>query len=86
MSGIPWNKEAVYNYFSAAPYYWNRKIVDQEIFGRYSKSYSNWGWFDTRTIMQYHIPQDFIMPNNYGIQWNTCLSLYDKEGIQAIYS
>jgi serralysin len=82
--GLPWNKEAVYYYFSSAPYYWNKEIVDHEIFERYSRSYSN-SFLDPRSIMNYHIPQEFIMSNALEIGWNTNLSSGDQEIIRTIY-
>jgi uncharacterized membrane protein len=35
--------------------------------------------------MAYHIPQEFIMPNNFSILWNTYLSQADKQIINAVY-
>ena len=84
LDGIPWNKEAVYNCFSSAPHYWNREMVDQEIFERYSRSYSN-SFLDQRSIMNYHIPQVFLMPNAIEIPWSTDLSAEDIRVIKTMY-
>jgi serralysin len=82
---IPWNKEVVYNYFSSAPYYWNREMVDHEIFQRYSRSYSNGPIFDPYSIMTYNIPREFLLGGYHGIQGPSYLSSYDQEGIRKMY-
>lgn len=80
---IPWDKEKVYEYF-ARTNGWDRGMVDNNIFRRYSANETIFSDFDKDSIMIYAIPNELTI-GNYEIGWNTKLSNIDKESISKMY-
>lgn len=83
-AGIPWDKEAVYNYYMGPPNNWTRSQVDFNLFQRYSADITQFSQFDTHSIMLYSIPNQFTI-GDYQVGWNTHLSATDKEFVGAVY-
>ena len=79
---IPWNKQAVYDYYARQG--WSKADVDHNIFKRYSESETQFSQFDTKSIMLYPIPNSLTI-GNYSVGLNTDLSVTDKEFIGIIY-
>ena len=84
-AGIPWNKEAVYNYYMGPPNNWPREQVDNNLFRRYSENITNFTNFDSNSIMLYPIPAEFTT-NGVAIGGrNSQLSQLDKQFMEQQY-
>ncbi len=81
---IPWNKDAVYKYFSGAPNYWSKDKVDSNIFNTYSQNQTNSGNYDKASIMHYFFP-DGLTTDGSTFTQNSVLSDNDKSFISQIY-
>jgi serralysin len=79
---IPWDKPKVYEYYAKSG--WNRELVDANLFGRYSKTITNFTKYDEKSIMLYAIPNELTI-GDFEVGWNTQLSDIDKEFIQQQY-
>ncbi len=82
LSDIKWNKPVVYAYYLQYEG-WNKKMVDQQVFGRYSVSMTN-RKYDPLSIMHYPIPADFTS-DGYAVGENDDLSESDKKLIAELY-
>lgn len=80
---IPWDKEKVYIYYWETNG-WNRDMVDNNIFRKYSRSETNFTNFDRDSIMLYPIPEELTI-GNFQVGFNTKLSNNDKEFISKMY-
>jgi len=83
-AGIPWNKPAVYEFYSGPPNYWSKQQVDTNIFERYSEEITQFSRFDRKSIMLYPIPLALTL-DGFEIGWNNKLSATDKRYIAALY-
>lgn len=83
-TNIPWDKEAVYDYYQGPPNYWTRDQVDINIFTRYAADITQFSDFDPRSIMLYPIPNQLTI-GDYEIGWNKVLSETDKRYIGVLY-
>jgi hypothetical protein len=81
---IPWDREAVYDYYAGPPNYWSRQQVDHNIFQRYSHDQANSSEFDPASIMLYPIPSQFTN-GNFTVGWNRTLSATDRAFISQLY-
>ncbi|KAF4452084.1 metalloprotease protein [Fusarium austroafricanum] len=81
--GIPWNKEAAYNYYMATNN-WTREDVERNIFDYYSFTMSRISDLDTKSIMIYPIPKS-LTTNGFFTDWNNQLSDDDKKFISGVY-
>jgi len=81
---IPWNKEAVYRYYSGPPNNWSRAKVDHNVFRTYSKTITQFSAFDRESIMLYAIPNEFTI-GDFEVGWNRVLSGTDKEYVGVMY-
>lgn len=84
-SGIPWNKEAVYQYYMGPPNNWTKQDVDNNLFNRYSKTITNFTNFDDKSIMLYPIPKQFTTTGIAIGGRNSILSELDKNFIYQQY-
>ncbi|KAK4163906.1 hypothetical protein QBC43DRAFT_344879 [Cladorrhinum sp. PSN259] len=82
-SGIPWNKTAVYEYYLRTNG-WDKAQVDNNLFGLYASSTTQFSAFDEKSIMLYAIPPE-LTTNGYSVGWNTALSPTDKSFIGTAY-
>ncbi len=83
-AGIPWDKEAVYRYYSGPPNNWDRATIDRNIFARYSESITQFSEFDRQSIMLYAIPNELTV-GDWSVGWNKALSATDKRFIAEQY-
>jgi serralysin len=84
-AGIPWNKEAVYEYYMGPPNNWTKDDVDNNLFRRYSKTITNFTNFDDGSIMLYPIPAEFTTTGIAIGGNNSILSDLDKNFMQQQY-
>lgn len=82
--GIPWNKEAVYDYYGGPPNNWTREQVDVNLFDTYDETMVNFSGFDAESIMLYPIPNEFT-EGDFEVGWNTKLSATDMRWIGLAY-
>jgi serralysin len=80
--GIPWDKEKAYAHYGRQG--WTRDEVDQQVFGKYSTTVTQFSGFDTNSIMMYPIPEDITI-GDFAVGWNRKLSDTDKEFIARLY-
>ncbi len=83
-TNIPWDKEAVYDYYQGPPNYWTREQVDLNIFTRYGADITQFSDFDPQSIMLYPIPNELTL-GDYEVGWNRVLSDTDKKFVAALY-
>jgi hypothetical protein len=81
---IPWNREAVYEYYAGPPNYWSVEQVNTNIFQRYEHDQANSSAFDPASIMLYPIPPEFSN-GKLSVGWNRTLSAIDREYIRLLY-
>lgn len=81
---IPWDREAVYQYYGGPPNYWSRADVDRNLFRKYERTISQFSQFDPDSIMLYPIPNSLTM-GDYEVGWNTVLSPTDTRFIAVAY-
>jgi hypothetical protein len=81
---IPWDKEAVYEFYMGAPNFWTRDQVDVNLFTRYSADITQFSEFDAHSIMLYPIPNQFTI-GDFEVGWNQVLSDTDKQFIATLY-
>ena len=81
---IPWDKPAVYAYYAAAPNYWSKADVDNNLFAKYSTTQTNYSAYDPNSIMHYAVPNELTI-GDFEVGWNTVLSPTDKSFIASIY-
>jgi hypothetical protein len=83
-AGIPWDKEAVYSYYTGPPNNWTKAQVDHNLFRKYSASITQFSEFDPASIMLYSIPNAFTV-GDFEVGWNRVLSATDREFIGVMY-
>jgi serralysin len=83
-TNIPWDEEAVYQYYEGPPNNWTKEQVDQNIFRHYSKTITNFTSFDKNSIMLYAIPNS-LTKGDYEVDFNRTLSEMDKKFIKEMY-
>lgn len=81
---IPWDKEAVYQYYSGPPNYWSREQTDRNLFLTYDRDKTQFSRFDKDSIMLYPVEQRFTI-GDFSVGWNKQLSQLDKEFIGQQY-
>ena len=81
---IPWNKEAVYDYYAGPPNNWTRMQTDINLFTRYSATLTQFSQFDPESIMLYPIPNEFTI-GDFEVGWNRVLSSADKQFVATLY-
>lgn len=84
VADIPWDKQAVYDYYTGPPNNWTRKQVDHNIFDKYKKHDVRNTKFDPESIMQYPVPKEFTTDGS-SIGYNYYLSDKDKKFIARVY-
>ena len=87
-SGIDWDEDAVYRYFSGAPNYWDRQTIDWNILRKLSPQEVEGSPWDPDSIMQYAFPAGVIVsPSEYrnGLNPQPGLSAIDKDQVRLFY-
>jgi len=82
-SSINWNKPVVYQYYKNK-FDWNKNVVNDNIFLKYTGKRTQYTKYDPDSIMHYSIPAAFTLDNSF-VGWNTNLSQKDKEFIKKLY-
>ena len=82
--GIPWNRQAVYDYYAGPPNHWSKEQVDINLFLAYSGEQRQFTAFDPMSIMLYPIPSA-LTHGGFEVGWNVCLSETDKRFIAERY-
>lgn len=83
-ASIPWDREAVYEYYAGPPNFWSPEQVEHNIFDRYNYAQANASAFDPASIMLYPIPPEFTR-GKLTVGWNRTLSKTDCEFIRHLY-
>jgi hypothetical protein len=84
-AGIPWNKQAVYDYLMGPPNNWPKEQIDLNLFEKYNRTITQYSEFDPKSIMIYPIPKEFTTDGSeYGMN-NKELSDTDKKFIGLMY-
>jgi hypothetical protein len=81
---IPWDRQAVYEFYSGPPNYWTPAQIEQNLFARYTHAQSNSSAFDPASIMLYPIPPQFTN-GKLSVGWNRVLSATDRAFIRQVY-
>jgi len=84
-ANIPWDRAAVYAYFTGPPNNWTREQVDHNLFDRYSSNITNFTNLDPKSIMLYPIPAQFTTNHQAIGGRNNDLSDTDKSFIGTQY-
>jgi hypothetical protein len=84
VADIPWDRDAVYDFYAGPPNFWNRAQVDHNIFQRYRHDQANASTFDPASIMLYPIPPEFTH-GKVSVGWNRTLSATDRTHIAQLY-
>ncbi len=74
---IPWDKEAVYDYYAQPPNNWSSEQVDVNLFQKYDRNLLNYSAFDPASIMLYPI-LNALTVGDWEVGWNAQLSAQDK--------
>ncbi|KAF3282749.1 hypothetical protein TWF970_001487 [Orbilia oligospora] len=86
-SSIPWNEEAVYDFYQRTNG-WDRAKTCHNVLRKYDRNtISQFSEFDPKSIMIYTIDESVLLPGNsrFVTSWNTRLSATDKEFIGKLY-
>lgn len=85
-SEIVWNRQAVINYFSGSPNYWDIETIEFNILRRYSGAKTQFSHtaFDHKSIMVYPIAKEWTN-DGYAVTMNSFLSQADKDFIRNLY-
>ena len=83
-AGIPWNTDAVYEYFMGPPNNWTKEDVDNNLLNKYAKDMTNFSQYDKASIMHYPISKDLTL-GGFEVGWNTEASATDKEFMSSMY-
>ncbi len=81
---IPWDKEAVFEYYSGPPNNWDRAKTEHNLFRKYSADISQFSEFDKESIMLYSIPNQFTI-GDFEVGFNRELSDTDKNFVGILY-
>jgi|GEM_PF-292936 len=81
---IPWDKEAVYEFYGAPPNNWSRNQVDINFFTRYAADITQYSDFDRESIMLYPIDNRFT-EGDFAVGWNRELTEQDKRFMSSLY-
>ena len=83
-AAINWDKEKVYAYYAMAPNNWNRAMVDQNIFTKFSTTTTNYSTYDRLSIMHYRFPPELTVDGNSS-PVNNNFSAMDQQYARLIY-
>src|SRR5689334_4613018 len=83
-AGIPWDRDAVFRYYTGPPNNWTRAQVETNLFQRYSATQTQFSAFDTKSIMLYPVDNALTL-GDFEIGWNKKMSDMDKQFIGVAY-
>lgn len=83
VSGIQWNKEAVYKDIMESNG-WTKEQIDYNLFQQIATSYTNGTKYDNKSVMHYYIKSNWTF-DGYSVKSNYTLSEGDKELARIAY-
>lgn len=85
IQGIPWNEQAVLQFYEGPPNNWSESQVRENVLKKYDQAEINGTAFDKLSIMLYPVPKELTL-GGFEVPWsNTQLSDLDKSFIKTIY-
>ncbi|WP_313813134.1 M12 family metallopeptidase [Glutamicibacter sp.] len=87
-SGIVWDDDAVYKYFTGAPNFWSRAQTEQNVLKKFAQQEVDGSPWDPNSVMEYWFPAGLILqPAEYSTGLNPAggLSTQDKEWAKNFY-
>ncbi|WP_293306572.1 M12 family metallopeptidase [Pedobacter sp. UBA5917] len=84
-ANIPWNTQAVYNYYMGAPNYWTKEEIDYNVLAVNSRTGLSYSAYDSKSIMHYPVDARFTTNNKAIATNNTTLSQGDIAFIKTYY-
>jgi hypothetical protein len=87
-SGIVWNTQAVYEYFSGHPNYWQKEDIDSNILNKIPSADVTGSAWDPKSIMEYEFEAGLIQapePYQNGLKPPGVLSELDKKWASKVY-
>jgi serralysin len=84
LSGIQWNRKAIYRELMDSPPYWSKEEIDLNVFSEFDRQELYFGQFDPKSIMIYPIKKSWTR-NRYSVGLNDELSVRDREFIHQVY-
>ena len=84
-ANIPWNTQAVYDYYMGAPNYWTKAQVDYNVLAVSSRTGLNYTAYDSASIMHYPVQAQFTTNNVTIAANNTTISAKDALYMTSIY-
>ena len=83
---IPWDVQAVLDYYMGPPNNWDRDQVEFNVLDAYSADLTNHTEFDDESIMLYPIPAEHLTDTTRAVPWrNSELSDLDRELMTSLY-
>lgn len=83
---IPWNEDAVMEYYTGPPNNWKPAQVRSNLLQTYNKRFTKYTDFDIDSIMRYPIPREHVTDPAWAVDWqNHELSELDKQFIADCY-
>ncbi len=83
VSGINWNKEAVYKDIMETNG-WTKEQIDYNLFQQFAVTYTNGTKYDNKSVMHYYIKSNWTF-DGYSVKSNYALSEGDKELAKLAY-
>lgn len=84
-SNIPWNVQAVYDYYMGYPNYWTKRQIDYNVLSVNSRTGLNYNAYDTKSIMHYPVDASFTTNNIAIAPNNTTISQGDINYVKTYY-
>lgn len=83
-SGLVWNENEVYKYYTGYPNFWKRDQVKEQVLDPVYVRNPISTPYDPKSIMHYPVPQQFLKRGK-AIGWNRDISAYDQVAILRAY-
>jgi hypothetical protein len=80
---IPWNREAVYEFYGRTQG-WSREQIDFQVLNRGEPKRLRTSGVDDASIMQYPVPRE-LTTNGYSVGWNTRMTASDVTLLRDLY-
>ncbi len=84
VTGIPWDRAAVYRYYASLPAPWTAAQVDRHLFAAYEQDVTQYPAFDPGSVMLLPVPDDFTV-GGFTVPWPAGLSTTDVDFVTAQY-
>lgn len=84
-ANIPWNKQAVYDYYMGPPNNWTKAKTDFNVLAVSSRNGLSYNTYDTKSIMHYPVQARFTTNNTVIAPNNTTISEGDIAYVKTYY-